>query len=106
MRILLDEGVPDVIKRRLSTLSIATVEEMGWRGIKNGALLDLMAEEFQTIVTTDKNLPFQQNLIKRRIAAVILPSNRIRIVIKLMPEIESTLNTITPGQFVELTISD
>jgi len=106
LRILLDEGVPDVIKRRLSTLSIATVEEMGWRGIKNGALLDLMAEEFQTIVTTDKNLPFQQNLIKRRIAAVILPSNRIRIVIKLMPEIESTLNTITPGQFVELTISD
>jgi hypothetical protein len=41
---------------------------MGWRGIKNGALLDLMAEEFQTIVTTDKNLPFQQNLARRRIA--------------------------------------
>ena len=106
MRILLDEGVPDVIKRRLSTLSIATVEEMGWRGIKNGALLDLMAEEFQTIVTTDKNLPFQQNLARRRIAAVILPSNRIRIVIELIPKIESALITITPGQFVELTISD
>ena len=106
MRILLDEGVPDVIKRRLDTFSIATVEEMGWRGIKNGALLDLMAEEFQTIVTTDKNLPFQQNLAKRRIAAVILPSNRIRIVIALMPKIESALTTITPGQFVELTISD
>ena len=106
MRILLDEGVPDVIKRRLDTFSIATVEEMGWRGIKNGALLDLMAEEFQTIVTTDKNLPFQQNLARRRIAAVILPSNRIRIVIELIPKIESALITITPGQFVELTISD
>lgn len=106
MRILLDEGVPDVIKRQLSTLSIFTVEEMGWRGIKNGALLDLMAEEFQTIVTTDKNLAFQQNLAKRRIAAVILPSNRIRIVIELMPKIESALITITPGQFLELTISD
>ena len=106
MRILLDEGVPDVIKRRLNSFSIATVEEMGWRGIKNGALLDLMAEEFQTIVTTDKNLPFQQNLAKRRIAAVILPSNRVRIVIELMPKIESVLITITPGQFVELTISD
>lgn len=79
---------------------------MGWRGIKNGALLDLMAEEFQTIVTTDKNFPFQQNLAKRRIAAVILPSNRIRIVIELIPKIESALITITPGQFVELTISD
>jgi hypothetical protein len=65
---------------------------MGWRGIKNGALLDLMAEEFQPIVTTDKNLPFQQNLAKRRIAAVILPSNRIRIVIELIPKIESSSN--------------
>jgi hypothetical protein len=79
---------------------------MGWSGIKNGALLDLMAEEFQTIVTTDKGLPFQQNLARRRIAAVVLPSNRIRIVIELMPKIESALITITPGHFVELTISD
>jgi hypothetical protein len=105
LRILLDEGVPDVIKKRLSTLSIFTAEEMGWRGIKNGAMLDLMAEEFQTIVTTDKNLPFQQNLAKRRIGAVILPSNRIRIVIELIPKIETALLTITPGQFVQLTIS-
>jgi hypothetical protein len=106
LRILLDEGVPHVIKRRLNTLSIFTVEEMGWRGIKNGALLDLMAEEFQTIVTTDKNLPFQQNLAQRRIAAVILPSNRIQTVIELLPKIESALVTISPGQFVEITISD
>ena len=106
MRILLDEGVPDIIKQRLNALSISTVEEMGWRGIKNGALLDLMTEEFQTIVTTDKNLPFQQNLAKRRLSAVILPSNRIRIVIALMPKIELALTTIASGQFVELTISD
>jgi hypothetical protein len=77
---------------------------MGWRGIRNGALLDLMAEEFQAIVTTDKNLPFQQNLARRRIAAVILPSNRIHIVIELLPKIESALTAIAPGQFVELTI--
>jgi hypothetical protein len=105
LRILLDEGVPDVIKRRLSSLSIFTVEEMGWRGIKNGALLDLMANKFQTLVTTDKNLPFQQNLASRGIALVILPSNRIRIVIELIPEIESALTNIAPGQFVQLTTS-
>jgi hypothetical protein len=78
---------------------------MGWRGIKNGALLDLMANKFQTLVTTDKNLPFQQNLASRGIAVVILPSNRIRIAIELIPEIELALTTLTPGQFVQLTIS-
>ena len=91
MKILLDEGVPDVIQKRLSHLSIATVEELGWRGVKNGALLDLMVKRFQIIITTDKNLPFQQNLSKRQISAIILPTNRIRMVMTLPPSIESAI---------------
>lgn len=62
MKILLDEGVPRVIQKRLSHLPIYTIDEMGWRGIKNGKLLDLMAGTFTIIVTTDKNLRYQQNL--------------------------------------------
>ncbi len=102
MRILLDEGVPDVIQKRLKNLSISTIEEMGWRGVKNGALLDLMAGEFQLIITTDKNIPFQQNLLRRQISAIVLPTNRVRILILLLPKIESAIATIAPGQFVEI----
>ena len=102
MRILLDEGVPDIIKKRLTQFSIATVQELGWRGIKNGALLDLMAGRFGIIVTTDKNLPFQQNLPKRQLAAIILPSNRMRIVRPLMPEIASAIETVREGEALEL----
>ena len=75
---------------------------MGWRGVKNGALLDLMAGEFQLIITTDKNIPFQQNLLRRQISAIVLPTNRVRILILLLPKIESAIATITPGQFVEI----
>jgi len=106
VKILLDEGVPDVIQKRLRHLSIATVEELGWKGIKNGALLDLMAQGFQIIITTDKNFPFQQNLLKRQISAIILPTNRIRIVIALLPGIEAAIATVAPGQFVELDTKD
>ena len=102
MRILLDEGVPDIIKRRLTQFSIATVQELGWRGIKNGVLLDLMAGSFEVIITTDKNLRFQQNLSKRRLAAIILPSNRMRIVKPLMPEIASAIETVRDGETIEL----
>lgn len=102
MRILLDEGVPDIIKKRLTQFSIATVQELGWRGIKNGALLDLMAGRFGIIVTTDKNLPFQQSLPKRQLAAIILPSNRMRIVKPLMPEIASAIETVREGEAIEL----
>jgi hypothetical protein len=102
VRILLDEGVPKVIQSRLSYLSISTVEELGWRGIKNGALLDLMADRFQVLITTDKNIPYQQNLAKRNISAVILPTNEIPIVIKLLPQIEELLSRLTPGEVVPI----
>ncbi len=102
MKTLLDEGVPRVIQKRLLHLPISTVEGMGWRGIKNGELLDLMAGTFNVLVTTDKRLRHQQNLEMRRIAAVILPSNQIPLVITLLPQIEEALATIEPGSFIEI----
>lgn len=102
MKVLLDEGVPRVIQKRLPNLSIFTVEEMKWRGIRNGRLLDLMAGEFDVLVTTDKNLRYQQNLEKRQIAAVILPTNQIPLVIQLLPQIEEAITTIATGSFKEV----
>ena len=104
MKILLDEGVPRTIQKRLSSFSTLSVEEMGWRGIKNGALLDLMTGDFQILVTTDKNLSSQQNLKKRQISVVILPTNRIPIVMALLPLIEQAFGTLAPGEFVELSM--
>ena len=102
MSILLDEGVPRVIQRRLPDLPIYTVDEMSWRGIRNGQLLDLMAERFDILVTTDKNLRHQQNLVKRQISAVILPTNQIPLVIELLPQIEAALTTIESGSVIEI----
>ena len=102
MNILLDEGAQRAIKNRLPDLAIFTVEEMGWRGVKNGDLLDLMAGKLDIIVTTDKNLPAQQNLAKRRISAIILPTNRIPLVIKLLSQIEEAIMTVAPGEFREI----
>lgn len=98
MKILLDEGVPKVIQRRLTKLSISNVEELGWRAIKNGDLLDLMAGQFQVLITTDKNLPFQQNFQKRQISAVIIPAHDVPSVIALLPEIDRAIATIPPGE--------
>jgi hypothetical protein len=103
LKILLDEGVPKIIQNRLRNHSISNVEEMGWRGIKNGALLDLMAGKFQILITTDKNFPFQQNLKQRQISAVVIPTNDVPSVIEMLPQIESALATIAPGEFIALT---
>ncbi len=102
MKILLAEGVPEIIQQLLLTLSIFTVEQMGWRSLKNGALLTRMMGEFQIIITTDKNLPFQQNLKKRQISAIILPTNEIPAVIRLLPQLKIAIATIEQGDFKEL----
>ena len=39
MRLLLDEFVPRRLKRELLGHDVKTVQDMGWAGIKNGALL-------------------------------------------------------------------
>jgi hypothetical protein len=64
--VLLDEGVPRIVQRRLPHLPIFTVDQMGWRGIKNGQLLDHMDGTFTILVTTDKNLRFQQTFSSGR----------------------------------------
>ena len=102
MKILLDEGVPDIIQKRLTEYSISTVEEMGLRGVKNGALLDFMIGRFRILVTTDKNLPHQQNLQQHQLSAIILPANDVPSVIKLLPQIEAAIKTISSGEYRQL----
>jgi hypothetical protein len=81
LRILLDECTPRVVKTRLAHRTISTVQEMGWTGITNGALLARADREFDVLVTADRSLRYQQNLAGRRLAVVVLPTNRVPAVI-------------------------
>jgi hypothetical protein len=47
-----------------TSLSVRTVADMGWSGIKSGQLLTLAESEFDVFVTVDRNLSFQQHLPK------------------------------------------
>lgn len=46
---------------------------MGWNGVKNGELLKLMiADDFNVLITFDKNLQFQQNFAKYTLPIIVL----------------------------------
>jgi PIN like domain len=105
MRILLDECAPRPLKRQLPDYEIRTVVEMGWDGKKNGELLRLMSQEgFTILLTTDQNLRYQQNLQQTGVAVVVLvaSSNRLPALIPLIPDVRNVLNTITPGEVIEV----
>jgi hypothetical protein len=75
---------------------------MGWAGIKNGVLLALAEKEFEVFVTVDRNLSFQQNLPKFKIAVVVLSarSNRLADLQPLVPKLLCALPDLHPGAAV------
>jgi hypothetical protein len=105
MRILLDECVPRPLKRQLTQYEVKTVTEMGWAGTKNGQLLKKMQDEqFTILLTTDQNLRYQQNLEQAGVAIVVMVanSNRLPDLIPLIPQVCEALETIAPGQVIEI----
>jgi rRNA-processing protein FCF1 len=75
---------------------------------KNGELLRLMNQEgFTILLTTDKNLRYQQNLEQAGVAVVILVarSNRLPDLVPLIPDVRNFLSTIVPGEVIEVGVS-
>ena len=104
MRLLLDESVPRRLSVALPAHTVKTAVEMGWSGVKNGALLALAAEEFEAFITVDRNLPYQQNVAVLPIAIVILVahSNELQALLPLVPRLEEALATLQPRSLVLL----
>lgn len=105
MRILLDECAPRPLRDSIAAHEILTVPEMGWAGKKNGELLLLMAQNnFDALLTTDRNLKYQQNLSMHKISIVIMlaPSNRLNDLLPLIPDLEAALQNLRPGVVIEI----
>ena len=63
MRILFDHGAPSRIARALVGHVVTEAIDRGWDQISNGDLLKLAEEAgFELLLTTDKNIRYQQNL--------------------------------------------
>ena len=81
MRVLVDECVDQRLRLLFTRHDCQTAAYAKLSGLKNGALLTAAeAAGFDVLITTDQEIPFQQNLAMRRISILILcaPTNRLR----------------------------
>ena len=108
MRVLLDECLPWKLKRDIVGHEVATVADMGWRGIKNGALLHRSETQCDVLLTIDQNLPYQQNLTTTPMAVIMLTahSNRLAALRPLIPQVLTVLQTIQPGTVVRVSLKN
>ena len=96
MLLLLDENLPKRLKLDFPEHEIYTVRDKEWNGIKNGELLKLLIENnFDSLLTFDKNLQHQQNFVKYTIAVFVLSAkiNSYEELTKLTPRIKVYLNS-------------
>lgn len=99
MRLLLDECVPKRLKRELLGHDVQTVQDMGWAGIKNGALLKLADGQFDALLTVDQGIEYQQNLSGLMISVVVMlaASNDVDDLRPLLPSVEQALASLRTG---------
>lgn len=105
MRILFDNGTPNPIARSLAGHEVAYARQIGWHELRNGELLQ-QAEEagYELLLTSDKNIRYQQNLSQRRIAIVVLGNQQWPDVKLHLDRIVDAVNAAIPGSYAEVEI--
>jgi hypothetical protein len=105
VRVLLDECLPRRLQQGLPGHEVRTVQELGWAGTKNGALLRRAAAEgFEVFLTVDRNVEYQQHLPGVSLAVVALRarSNDVADLEPLMPAVLAALPTLEPGRVTRI----
>ena len=71
----------------------------------NGDLLRAAEEAgFDVLLTTDKNMRYQQNFAGRRIAVVVLGNGLWPFVKPMLPQVAAAVNAARPGSYTEVEI--
>lgn len=105
MRVLFDQGTPVPLRQYLAAHQVSTAFELDWGQIKNGELLaQAEARGFEVLVTTDKNLKYQQNLAARRIAIVVIGTTSWPRIRAGVDAVSQAIDTIASGDYVEVEI--
>src|SRR5271166_4191387 len=104
MLVLFDNGTPRSLASHLiARHAVTEARARGWDELGNGELLtEAEAAGFEVLITTDKNLRYQQNLTGRKIAVVVLGQGRWRLLKAHLAEIVAAIDAATPGSYTEV----
>jgi hypothetical protein len=105
MLILFDNGTPRGLARFLIGHVVEEARTRGWEELSNGELIDAAEHAgFDAMVTTDKNIRYQQNLEARKIALVVLEHSQWPMVKLVAENIVAAVNAAEPGSYAEVDV--
>lgn len=85
-------------------MQVKTVQDMGWAGIKNGALLRLADAKFDALLTVDQGIEYQHNFsgLKISILVMMAASNDVDDLRPLLPGVEAALASLRTGEIMRV----
>jgi len=105
---LIDECLPGKVKFLFAEggHECQTVGDAGFGSKENGELIAVADKNFDVLITIDKNIRHQQNIKGRNIAILIIrpASNDLDDIRPHIPQALAALETIRPGQVIEVGI--
>jgi hypothetical protein len=105
MLVLFDNGAPRGLAGFLVGHSVVEARARGWEELANGDLIDAAeAAGFTVLVTTDKNIRYQQNLRGHKIALVVLGHAQWPMVKLVAERIAQAVNAAQPGSYLEVEV--
>jgi len=105
MKILFDQGTPVPLRPYLVGHLVRTAAQQGWDRLKNGTLLATAETAgFDLLLTTDKNMVYQQNLSQRQISIVLLGQQQWKNLRPYVALVVDAINAATPGSYTEVEI--
>lgn len=105
MLILFDNGTPAPLRYALKGHVVVEAIERGWERTANGALIEAAeAAGFDLLLTTDKNLRYQQNLKGRKLAFVVIGNQQWPTLRRYVERVVNAVNAAKPGSFIEVEI--
>ncbi|MGH9753282.1 MAG: DUF5615 family PIN-like protein [Blastocatellia bacterium] len=104
MKILFDACCPRPLRTFLAPHEVTTAKELGWEGLKNGALLEKAQAQFDVMVSTDSNIEYQQQLTNYSIALIVLRSvsGQVTELAEIAPDCLKALEVILQGECLYL----
>ena len=105
MLVLFDNGTPAPLRNLLKDHVVVEAIERGWDKLANGELIAAAeAAGFEILLTTDKNMRYQQNLARRKIAFVVLGNQQWPVLRRYVERVVAAVNAATPGSYTEVDV--
>jgi hypothetical protein len=102
MKILFDQGTPVPLRAHLANHLVDTAFEKGWANLRNSQLLKAAESAgYDLLVTTDRNLKYQQSLRERKLAILVILSTSWPRIQSRAQAIRQLIETMQVSDYVE-----